>query len=248
MDGYVFLLSRGWRWASGLLGVAERSRSPWAALPGSGSTASPHVPVTRGAPGPGLLFPAQAGGQPAQGGGRIELEDTAPGELGARGELGRGPRRPLARPPSPPRPCSRPHRRKPCVPEIRNGSINFFSKAGRLLQAPGPPSRPQPPPRAGKGQTGGGIDPRPQPGPRPRRGRADQLTTRRPGPRRAAGQWERAEPRLPGNAAGGGAGPARRGRRGGRDQSGARAHARPAAEREAAAGAQWPSIAAARGA
>lgn len=105
-------------------------------------------------------------------------------------------------------PCRRPHRRKPCDPEIRNGSINFFPRPTELLHSPGPPSRLQLPPLARKGQMGGGIDPRPEPGPWPRRGRADQLTTRCPGAALAAGQWERAEPWLPGNAdREGGAGP-----------------------------------------
>lgn len=159
-----------------------------------------------------------------------------------REELGEG----LAPSSLPPRPFNRPHRRKPCVPEIRNGSINFFPRRTGLLPPPRPPSRPQPPPCTRKGQMGGGIDPRPEPGPRPRRGRADQLTTRRPGAWPAAGQWERAELRLPGNAGrGGGAGPARRWIG---DAAINPAHARPAAWRDAVAGAQWPSIAAARGA
>lgn len=65
----------------------------------------------------------------------------------------------------------------------------LFSKTGRLLHPPEPPFHPQPPPCAGKGQMGGGIDQSPEPGPRPRRSRADQLTTqpRSPARRRPMG-------------------------------------------------------------
>jgi hypothetical protein len=118
------------------------------------------------------------GSKPAQGTSQVSWQDGVP-----RGS-GRGSSPPL----HPTLAVQSLLHRKPCVLEIRNGSINFFPRWSSSLHPPGC-SHPQPPPRTGKGQMGGGIDPRPEPGPRPRRGSADQLTTRSQGagPQRANG-------------------------------------------------------------